>query len=539
MSGTLFLNGRRSDLPRPGRDIPEDLAVYAENGIIRAVGSGQELRLQLTGRDYRTVDWEGGYVLPGLADSHMHLSMHGMKLAALDFSEARSKDEMLELLRQRAETTSPGEWILGLNWNENAFTPAVAPTIDELDAVTERHPVMLTRVCFHAYLANSEAFRRAGLTEGAPDPESGAYGRDAEGRFNGMVYEDAAAPFQKVLPEPDYAAKKECIRRASLDALRLGLTASHTDDLRFLGSLETMLRIYRELREEGVLLRTNQLVYYPFLEEAAALGLKAGSGDSWLKIGAAKVFADGVLGGRTALLSKPYADDPGNRGIAIHSQEGLNAIVAKARETGLPMAVHAIGDEAAAMTLNALELHSGVGVTERYPDRLIHALVLRPDLVERMARLPLAADIQPHFVVSDFPWALERMGDDRREYLYAWRKLLAAGIPCAGGSDAPIEPLNPFLGLHAAVARRRPGVLHDGYLPQEKLTLAEAVDLFTVGSAYIEGEAAVRGKLAVGYAADFTVVDRDIFALADRVDELADTEVQMTVVNGETAYSRH
>ena len=247
MGGTLFINGR---FPQ-GSLLGENTAIYVEDGVIHAIDDGAQLRLQLTGRSYRTVDWEGAWVLPGLADSHMHLSMHGMKLSALDFSLVTSKEEMLELVRRRASELPEGEWIVGYNWNENAFATPLAPTRQELDAAAERHPVFLTRVCYHAYLANSLAFRLAGITEFTPDPPSGAYGRDGDGGLNGRVYEDAGAPFQAVIPEPDYAVKKACIRRAALDALQLGLTAVHTDDLRFIGSLDTLLRIHRELREEA------------------------------------------------------------------------------------------------------------------------------------------------------------------------------------------------------------------------------------------------------------------------------------------------
>jgi len=529
MSGVWFHGGRDPFGIMGGGGF----SIYSEHGIIRAVGSDRELGLQLAGKAARRVDLDGGYVLPGLTDSHMHLSMQGMKLAALDFSGADSKAAMLRMLRERADTTPPGEWILGLNWNENAFQSAAAPNRDELDAVTSHHPVLLTRVCFHSWLANSEAYRRAGVGEDAADPAAGAYGRDERGRLNGRIYEDAGEAFQAVLPEPDYAAKKACIRRAAEYALSLGLTAVHTDDLRYLGSLDTLLRIHRELREEGIRLRTHQLVYYPHLAEAAALGLRAGDGDEWLRLGGAKLFADGVLGGRTAWLSEPYADDPGHAGIPIHSPQALAAIVREARAAGFPAAVHAIGDAAAGLALAELE-RQPVEAASPLPDRLIHAPVLRPEQLGQMRRLRLAADIQPPFVASDYPWVRERLGD-RPVHRYAWKTLLAAGIPCGGGSDAPIEPLSPFHGLYTAVTRRKPGERHEGYEPDEKLTLAEAVRLYTRGSAQAAGEEGSRGSLAPGYAADFTVIDRPF---AEHPEEWLRIQTRFTVVNGEAAYRR-
>lgn len=528
--GILFKHGRLGlGAAEGGAD-----AVYTENGIIRAIGESRELELQLTGRTYETVDWAGAYVLPGLTDSHLHLSMQGVKLAALDFSETSSAQQMLAQIRERASATPRGEWIFGLNWNENAFTPASAPTLAELDEAAGDHPMYLTRTCFHAFLANSEAFRRAGLSAETPDPPSGAFGRDEAGGLNGWVYEEASKLLTRVQPEPDYAERKSAIRRACEYALSLGLTAAHTEDLRYLGGIDVMRRIHRELREEGLFFRSHQLIFHDYLDEAEALGLRAGEGDEWLRIGAIKIFSDGAIGGRTAMLNAPYHDAPETSGMAIHAKSELYALTARVRALGFPIAVHAIGDGAADLTLGAMEAYPLAGITA-LPDRFIHAQVLDAKLLARMTKLPLIADIQPRFVVSDFPWVLERVGPQRTEYLYAWKKLIDAGVVCAGGSDAPIEPLNPLLGLHAAVTRRRPdsAVPAEGYLPQERLSLEQALGLFTEGSALAAAESRERGRLQEGFAADFTVLDRDI---AENEESLLRAQAVMTVVNGRVAY---
>ncbi|GGN95741.1 amidohydrolase [Saccharibacillus kuerlensis] len=528
--GILFKNGRIGLKAVQGRTD----AVYTENGVIRAVGTAKELELQLSGREYGIVDWDGAFVLPGLVDSHMHLSMQGVKLEALDFSDTLSKEEMLMQIRRRAEQTPQGEWIFGLNWNENAFSPAAAPTIAELDEAAGDHPLYLTRTCFHAYLANGEAFRRAGISGDTPDPPSGAFGRCEGGQLNGWIYEEASKLLTVVQPQPDYAAKKAAIRRACEYALSLGLTGVHTEDLRYLGGIDIMRRIHRELREEGVLLRSHQLIFHDYLDEAEGLGLRAGDGDEWLRIGAVKIFSDGAIGGRTALLNAPYHDSPETSGMAIHPRSELHGITARARSLGYPIAVHAIGDGAADLTLGAMEAYPLQGIT-RLPDRFIHAQVLDAALLERMTRLQMIADIQPRFVPSDFPWVLERVGPERTDYLYAWKKMIDAGVICAGGSDAPIEPLNPLLGLHAAVTRRRPGGLEpaEGYLPHERLSLEKALWLFTEGSALAAAEQHERGQIREGFAADFTVLDRDI---AQDEESLLEARALMTVVNGEVAY---
>lgn len=530
--GTLFKNGRIGLHTTPNG--PN--AVYTENGFIRAVGTTSELELQLSGRDYKTVDWNGAYVLPGLTDSHMHLSMQGMKLSALDFSDTLSKDRMLRQIRERAQQTPDGEWIFGLNWNENAFSPALAPTLAELNEAAGQHPLYLTRTCFHAFLANTEAFRRAGVNDETPDPPSGAFGRDESGRLNGWIYEEACKLLIAVQPEPNYAAKKATIRSACEYALSLGLTAAHTEDLRYLGGIDIMRRIHRELREEGILFRSHQLIFHDYLDEAERLGLTAGDGDEWLRVGAVKIFSDGAVGGRTALLNAPYHDAPHTSGMAIHSAERLHRLTSRARSLGFPIAVHAIGDGAADLTLAAMEKFplAGAGITN-LPDRFIHAQVLDAELLHRMTKLQLIADIQPRFVASDFPWVLDRVGPERTDYLYAWKKIIDAGVICAGGSDAPIEPLNPLLGFHAAMTRRRPDLAEpvEGYLPEERLSLEQSLWLFTEGSALAAAEETERGRLHEGFAADFTVLDRDI---AESEQSLLQAKALMTVVNGQVAY---
>jgi predicted amidohydrolase YtcJ len=530
MKGLLFSNGTIASI-NPNNDTID--AIYVEDGKIQAIGTSSELRLQLATKDYQTIDLQGSYILPGLVDSHMHLSLHGMKLTMLDFSGVTSKEEMLYLLKQRVQKTPYGEWIFGLNWDENVFAEATPPTIEELNHISDNHPIYLTRTCHHVFVANAMAFQLAGITDSTPNTLDGSYGRDASGRLNGLIYEKASKPFIACQPKPDYAMKKDYMRRAAKHALSLGLTAAHTEDIRYLGGISTLLAIHRDLMEEGIYFRSHHLIYHRYLSELEGLGMHTGSGDEWLQIGAVKIFADGAIGGRTALLSKPYHDSPDTLGMAIHTQGELEEITARARQLGMPIAVHAIGDGGADMAIRAMENNPIKGLS-RFPDRIIHAQVMRLDLIERLKKLQVAIDIQPRFVVSDFPWVIERVGEDRLAYLYAWKKLLSAGLLCGGGSDAPIEPLDPFLGIHAAVTRKKPGQLHEGYLPDEKLSIQEGIHLFTLGSAQTAGEEAERGSLHVGKYADMTIVDKNPYC--GEPDDLLHTKVLMTIVNGRVAY---
>lgn len=529
----IFYNGRMTTFD-PSTPYAE--AVYVEDGKFVAIGMNDDILLQFGRVGVERIDLQGGYVYPGLVDNHLHLAMQGMKLSMLDFSDVHSKQEMLQLLQQKVNETPVGKWVLGLNWNENLFTDRAIPTIDELDQIAPHHPVLLTRTDYHTYLANHRAFREAGIADAAPDPEGGSFGRDAAGRFTGLVHENAYLLFQAAQPKSTYTELKEFVRKGMQDALRYGITGVHTDDVRSLETVEQTLRIYRELVEEGNYLHTNQLIYYPVLDELQSLGLTAGDGDEWIKIGACKIFADGSIGGRTALLSQPYADDPTNYGMAIHTQDDFNNIVQRARQSKIPIAVHAIGDQAAEIVIQAMEqypLHNSVSGILR--DRLIHAQVLRAELIPRLQKLPVAIDIQPRFVASDFPWVLERIGEERSDYAYAWRKLFTAGLGCGAGSDAPIEPIDPRLGIHAAITRRSPSEApHEGHLPAEKLTPREAMSLFTLGSAYTAGEEHVRGSISIGKNADLTVVDQEL--ITDNHDQILQAKTLFTITNGQIGY---
>jgi predicted amidohydrolase YtcJ len=534
VSKRLFVNSRFTTLD-PSCPFAE--AVYVEDGRIRMVGSYEEVILQAGRADVERVDVGGGYGYPGLVDSHLHLAAYGMKLSMLDFSRVTTKAELLEMVRERARMTPHGEWVRGLHWDENRLQEQEPPTREELDRAAPHHPVMLTRHCFHVQAANTEAFRRAGISRETPDPSDGAFGRDERGELDGLVYENASRRLYEAMPPSSREMKKEWLRKAAREALSKGLTGVHTEDLRELGSVSDAWHMYGELTEEGIYLRSHHLIYHPFLEEAADFGLQTGTGDSWRKTGAMKMFADGSIGGRTALLSSPYTDDPSARGMAIHSQQELNEWVRRAREKGFSVGVHAIGDGAAEMVVRAFQSHPiPPAGWQRKCDRLIHGQVLRSDLVQALKHLPVVVDIQPRFVVSDFPWVAERLGSERLAYAYAWKTLLMSGVDCAGGSDAPIEPLDPILGLHAAITRRPPEDPAGGYLPEQKLTPLEALRLFTIGSAVAAGEENERGTCSPGKAADFTVFDRDL--LAANADALLEARVCMTVVNGCIAYRR-
>ncbi|WP_202078648.1 amidohydrolase [Caldalkalibacillus salinus] len=531
MSLKLFVNGYIHTFDE---DVPYATAVAVQHGRIVEVGESDRILYKYKHDAADIIDLRQGTVLPGLTDSHMHLIAHGQKLKALDFSACQSAQEMRALLEEKVRQTPQGEWILGLGWNENNFPDKKIFTKEELDDISSTHPIFLTRICGHAYLANSKAMKISDISDRTPDPSGGKIMRDQQGQPTGLFLEQAGLLIYQHVPDESYDDLKEALQLAIKDCWRLGITGCHTEDVRYTGSYLRTMQLFQEvIREERHPFRVHELVYHDYLEEYVASGDTYGSGDLYIEAGAVKIFADGAMGGRSALLKQPYSDDPSTNGVAIHSPERLKDIVAKARLYHLPVAVHTIGDLALDMTLDALEDHP---VSAGQIDRIIHAQVLDQTLLERLQKLPVVVDIQPRFVASDFPWIAERLGPDRLPWSYAWKTLLEGQVACAGGSDAPIEPVNPLLGMHAAVARTVPGEApHEGYGPEQKLTMNEAVKLFTVGSAYAERKTELKGSIKKGKLADFTVINKNIFH-THNVDDLLTTEVIMTIVNGTVVY---
>lgn len=501
-------------------------AVLTEDGKIIETGTYASLK-ELADEE---VDLKGAVLYPGFVDSHMHMIGHGAKLLSLDLSKAMSSEEMMDLLLDAHEGLGSEEWFLGEGWNENNFPDKKIFTRKELDAVTDS-PMVLTRTCRHAVLANSKALALAGITKDTPNPEGGVIERDEDGEPTGYLHESARSLVLKKVPKPTEEMLTKALQKSVDDLLSLGLTGAVTDDLGYYGDYRDPLQAFKNVIGEQKKFRVHLLRRSSIF--AQLMADEATYNEPWIKPGAMKFFIDGALGGQTALLSEPYTDKPEMSGVAVVTDEEIEALVKLARKHGEAIAVHIIGDAAVEKALD---------VIEKYPapdgklDRLIHVNVLRDDLVERMEKLPVILDIQPVFVSSDFPWVMDRLGENRLDWAYAWKSLLNRGFICGGGSDAPIEEADPLLGIYAAVTRRKPGETHGGYLPGEKLSRFESVGLFTTGSAGTIGKADVRGKLVSGFDADFTVLDRDLFQVD--AEEIVAAQVIMTIVAGEIMYKQ-
>lgn len=520
---TIWHNGKLYTMEREGEAVE---ALLTENDKIIAMGAYDELKSEA---EYE-IDLKGAVLYPGFIDNHMHMIGHGQKLLSLDLSKAKSANDMMDMLMNAYPDLQEDEWFIGEGWNENNFADKKVFTRLELDKVTDS-PMFLKRTCRHAAIVNSKALELAGITKDTPDPDDGVIERDENGEPTGVLKEGPMDRMQQLIPEPTEEMLTKALAKSVDDLLSLGLTGAVTDDLGYYGDYRNPLQAFRNVIGEKKKFRAHLLrrstVFTQLMEDNATYD------EPWIEPGEMKFFIDGALGGSTALLSKPYADDPSISGNAVLTDEEIDRNVATARKYGQAVAMHMIGDGAVEKGLDAIERHP---VLEGKRDRLIHVNVLRDDLVERMKKLPVVLDIQPAFVPSDFPWVMDRLGEERLDWAYAWKRLIDEGFICGAGSDAPIEEVDPLLGIYAAVARRKPGETHEGYLPKEKLSRFEAVGLFTSGSAATIGKADSRGKLAVGFDADFTVLDKDLFELDE--EEILETAVEMTVVAGEVMYRK-
>ncbi|HSJ37386.1 MAG TPA: amidohydrolase [Planococcus sp. (in: firmicutes)] len=500
-------------------------AVLVSGGKIEAVGSYDELK---DGAD-REVDLKGKVLYPGFVDSHMHMIGHGVKLLRVDLSKIDSSEDMKQQLIKSTVGLDENEWFIGEGWNENNFPDRKIFHRLELDEISVS-PMMLKRVCRHAILANSSALALAGITKDTPDPEGGLIVRDADGEPTGYLLDEAQELVANIVPEVNVEYLTLALQTSVDDLLALGLTGAHTEDMGNYGHYSRPLQAFKNVLGSETKFRAHLLRAHSAFEEMME---HASYLEPFVEPGPMKIFADGSIGGRTALLSKPYNDDPSTVGVAIHSDEELKRLVTIARKHGEAVAIHVIGDLGMEKALDAIEAHP---VPKGKRDRLIHSMVLREDLVVRMTKVDAVLDLQPSFVTSDFPWVVERLGEERLEWSYPWKKLLNRGLLCAGGSDAPIEDVDPKLGIYAAVTRRKAYETHEGYLPEERLSRFEAIQLYTSGSAAAICKEHIRGLIVQNFDADFTVFDRDLFE--GNEEQLLEAQVELTVVAGEIMFER-
>ena len=509
----------------------EAVAVIGER--IVAVGSRAEID-SWRGPATRVIDAHGRLLLPGFNDSHVHFTDGGAALAEVQLNDAGSVEELRHRLATQVARTARGEWILGGDWDETKWSPRQQPTAALIDDVTRDVPVFISRYDGHQGLANSAAMRLAGISTGTADVAGGVIVRDETGAPTGIFKDAAQELLFKVIPPRSHEQRLAAARRALAYAASVGVTSVQHMSVEFAD-----VEVYSELLEKGEL--TTRIYCAPLETEwqaQARVGMRRAWGSPYLRLGAVKGFADGSIGSRTAALLKPYSDEPDNRGILsaeMHPPEAMRERLMQADAAGLQLRVHAIGDRAISMVLDMFE---AIEKANGYHDQRMtieHAQHMAPDDLERFARLHVIASMQPYHAIDDGRWVEARIGHERARTSYAWRSLLDHGVTLAFGTDWYVAPLNPLLGLYAAVTRATlDGKNPQGWIPEQRITLAEAVEAYTLGSAFAEFQEKEKGSITAGKLADMVILSDDIFAI--KSEAIRNVKVETTIVGGKLVY---
>ncbi len=523
---------------------PEAEAVAILGNRIVAVGTSAEIA-KLAGPATKVVDVAGRRVVPGFNDAHVHFASGGTSLASVQLGDAKSEAEFRQRIADYAGTQSKGAWIVEGEWDHERWSSARLPTHQLIDDVTDANPVFVSRLDGHEALANALAMKLAGVDKSTKDIPGGVIVRDGEGNPTGIFKDAAQGLIERVIPPPSQQQITAAVEAAERYAAENGVTS-----VQDMITTPDTLRVYQQLLHEGrltVRIASRQLL--PSWTRFAGLGIEANLGNDTLRVGGLKAFADGSLGSTTAWLFAPYADAPNTSGIpsdSLSRPDEMYAEIRDADKAGLQIAIHAIGDRANNTILNFYERvekengpwpnsASANGLDRRF--RIEHAQHLLASDIPRFASLHVIASMQPYQCIDDGRWAEKRIGPERLKTTHAYRSLLDAGAVLAFGSDWPVAPMVPLAGIYAAATRRTlDGKNPNGWIPEQKITVAEAVHAYTVAAAYAESQETIKGSIAPGKLADLVVLTEDIFHI-DPV-EIWNTKVDTTIFDGKIIYHR-
>ena len=509
----------------------ESLAVLRDR--IVAVGSVSEVDAW-HGPQTKVVDAQGKLLLPGFNDAHVHFVDGGDHLQAVQLKDAASPQEFARRIEARARTTPKGEWITGGDWDEQKWSPPNLPTKELVDPVTPNTPVWVNRYDGHESLANSVTLRLANITAKTPDPPGGQIVRDAQGNPTGVLRDAAQDLVFKVMPPMSREHRMRAIRRAMEYAASLGVTSVQNMNPEY----EDM-KAYAELEEQGVLtLRIYAAPMETGWKDQAKIGVRHAFGTPVLRMGAVKGYADGSLGSETAYFFDSYTDAPHTRGLLsdeMHPPSAMRQRLQGADAAGLQLCVHAIGDQAISMILDIFEqIEKANGKRDRRW-RIEHSQHMAAKDFDRYARLGVIASVQPYHAIDDGRWAEKRIGPDRIKRTYAFRTFVEHGVRLAFGTDWSVAPLSPMWTIYAAVTRATlDGKTPGGWVPEQKLTVQEAVEAYTMGSAYAEFQEREKGSITPGKLADFVILSDDIFHIPPAA--IKNVKVEATFVGGKVVY---
>ncbi|MEO1250854.1 MAG: amidohydrolase [Pseudomonadota bacterium] len=506
-------------------------AVAVADGIILAVGD-EDIIVSAAGDDAAIVDLGGAYLYPGFVDAHAHLLGIGMRELTLNLEGVASLVDLIAIIEEAVKEARPGEVVYGRGWIETGWPEGRMPSRDDLDPVSPDNPVILTRADGHALVANSAALDAAGIGAETQDPPGGAIERDSDGRATGVLIDRAQDPVEALVGAPNAATKREAYGAASNVYTAYGWTGLHnmSVDPANLSMMET-------LSAEGVLnIRVYNSVDSDGLAAMEANGARI-SDNGKIITRAMKLYMDGALGSRGALLTAPYSDRPDSRGLLLIKKAKAMALFERALDAGVQVNTHAIGDEANRLLLDwyqeAFAANPEAARDARWRDE--HTQIVHVEDIPRYAELGVIPSMQPSHAIGDFFFAPDRLGPDRLDGAYPWRSLIDAGAIIAGGSDAPVERGDPRIEFYAAVARRGlDGTQTEEWRPDEAVTREEALKMFTIWPAYASFQEDALGTVEPGKRADFTVFSADIMTVPER--RILDVETVMTVIDGEIAF---
>ena len=530
LAAVILTNGKiwTGDAQRPWAE-----AVAIEGNRIAAVGLNAEIA-KLTPAGARIINLNGRLAVPGFIDNHTHFIDGCFELSRVQLRDAATPQEFARRIGEYAKRIGPGKWIVGGEWDHTIWNPPTLPTRQMIDAVTPQNPVFVSRLDGHMGLANSVALKLAGVTRETPDPAGGTIVHDSNGEPTGILKDAAQSFVDRVIPSATTEERMVAARAGLAEAARFGVTAF--GDMSS-GEAYEDFRAYQRLEKSGDL-TARVYLYTPILEykRLMAASVERAFGGERLRIGGLKGFADGSLGSATAAMFEPFSDDPKNRGLTMAAMTDgrMKSAVTDADAHNLQIAIHAIGDRA---NDEVLKIYESIANQRERRFRIEHAQHLNPDLIKRLATDRVIASMQPYHCIDDGRWAEAKLGHERSRWTYAFRSLIDAGTTVTFGSDWTVAPLNPILGVYAAVTRRTiDGKNPNGWIPEQKITVEEALRCYTVNNAYAMFRENELGKIAPGMLADIAVISDDLFTMPP--EKIESAKVDITIFDGRVIFER-
>ena len=539
MLDKLFINGEIYSMKKEGEKF-QSLGI--KDGKITFLGTDEEAK-NLSSKEL--INLKGKMMIPGMADAHLHLYAYCQNLTFVDLSKVHNINEMINLMKEKIKNVKKGDWVKGVNFDQSKWKENRFPTLEEMDSISKDNPIIIKRCCLHAVVANSKALKMAGIGKNYQAGSGGIVELDKDGMPNGILREQSTKVFDDILPDPlkDIEVQKKIMQDVLNDMSSKGITTIHTYAAKIWQYNED-INIYKNFEKEGKLPLRVTVCIDELFEPEILTKEKLNNPYRKVQLGAYKIFSDASMGSRSAALKEPYSDDPKNSGFMLFTQEELNNKILTGYEHGLQPAIHAIGDRALDMTLSAIEYTLKTtkekGMTDeeqknRLPFRIIHVQMIDDDLLERMKKLPLVLDIQPIFLCTDLHWIEDRIGKERLKGSFALKTMEKAGLIQTGGSDCPVETYEPLKGIYAAVTRQdMEGYPIEGFLPEERLSVYEALCMYTKNVPYATGQESVLGTLEIGKFADLTVLEKNLFKIDKK--EIKDVKVEQTYVAGNSVF---